>query len=306
VLLGNGNGTFGAKTDFDTGTTPVSVAIADLNADDRLDLAVVNSSSSTVSVLLGNGNGTFGAKTDFGTGGGPNSVAIADLNADGRPDLAVGNFFTNTVSVLLGNGDGTFAAKTDFGAGNGPLSVTIADLNADGRPDLVVANYFSNTVSALLNRGAPAPIEVGLEFTPSTLNLASRGQWVTGFLEPTPPFGASDIDIASIRLNGTVPVDPAAPTALADHNGNGVPDLMVKFNRAAVELSLPDGDTVPVHVTGTVDGQSFLGTEYIRVHRAVSSAPGPAATGGRRGDPGALADAPSLDDNATHPAPADL
>ncbi len=208
----------------------------------------------------------------FDTGSIPWSVAIVDVNADGRPDLAVANTSSNTVSVLLGNGDGTFGAKTDFVTGSSPRSVAIADLNADGRPDMVTANS-SNTVSALLNRGAPAPIAMGLDFTPSTLNLAPRGLWLTVFLEPTPPFAASDIDIASIRLNDTVPVDPAAPTALADHNGNGVPDLMVKFNREAVELSLPEGDNVPVHVTGTVDGRSFLGTDYIRVHRAVKSAP---------------------------------
>src|SRR6267378_2063932 len=45
VLLGNGDGTFGAKTDFATGPGPASVAIADLNADDKPDLAVTGSTS---------------------------------------------------------------------------------------------------------------------------------------------------------------------------------------------------------------------------------------------------------------------
>src|SRR5207249_3506641 len=67
---------------FDTESEPISVAIADLNADGRLDLAVACNDVfyfHGVSVLLGNGDGTFGAKTDFVTGGGPLSVAIADL-----------------------------------------------------------------------------------------------------------------------------------------------------------------------------------------------------------------------------------
>ena len=118
-----------------------------------------------------------------------------------------------------------------------------------------------------------APMAMEFDFTPGTLSLASRGHWVTGFLEPPAPFAASDIDIASIRLNGTVPVDPPAPTALGDHDGNGVPDLMVKFNRVAVELTLSEGGSVPVVVTGTVDGRAFLGTDAIRVRRAVVSAP---------------------------------
>jgi VCBS repeat protein len=274
VLLGNGDGTFATKTDFGTGGYSYSVAIADLNADGRPDLAVANLYSQTVSVLLGNGDGTFGTMTDFGTGDTPSSVAIADLDADARPDLAVANNVPGTVSVLLGSGDGTFGAKTDFDTGLNALSVAIADLNADGRPDLAVASPNSSTVSVLLNRGAPpAPIAMAFDLTPNTLNLQARSLWATGFLEPVSPFAPSDIDIASIRLNGTVPVDPAGPTAVGDHNGNGIPDLMVKFNRVAVELTVSEGDNVPIAVTGMVDGHSFLGTDYIRVRRVVMSSP---------------------------------
>ena len=89
VLLGNGDGTFGPRSDYGTGSDPGSVAIRDLNGDGKPDLAVANGSSNTVSVLLGNGDGTFGPKSDYGIGGGPSSVAIGDLNRDGRPDLAV-------------------------------------------------------------------------------------------------------------------------------------------------------------------------------------------------------------------------
>ena len=73
VLIGSGDGTFGAHTDFPTGVRPTSVAMGDLNGDGKPDLAVANSSSSTVSVLLGNGDGTFGTHTDFVTGVSPPS-----------------------------------------------------------------------------------------------------------------------------------------------------------------------------------------------------------------------------------------
>jgi hypothetical protein len=202
VLLGNGDGTFRAKSDFGTGFHPGSVAIADLNADGRPDLAVASLSSWTVSVLLGNGDGTFGAKTDFGTGGISYSVAIADLNADGRPDLVVVNALPGgTVSVLLGNGDGTFGATTDFDTyGRYPHSVAIADLNADGRPDLVVANFESGTVSVLLNRGStvdvPRDLPEAQRVSAATPNPTRSGACVRLELPTRTSIRASVFDMA--------------------------------------------------------------------------------------------------------------
>jgi len=151
VLLGNGNGTFAAKRDYETGDTPRSVALGDLNGDGKPDIVTANFSSNTVSVLLGNGNGTFAAKRDYETGRNPRSVALGDLNGDGKPDMAVTNVSSDTVSVLLGNGNGTFAATVDYGTGIRPISVAVGDFNGDGKPDLAVANYNSDTVSVLLN-----------------------------------------------------------------------------------------------------------------------------------------------------------
>jgi len=156
------------------------------------------------------------------------------------------------------------------------LELAIPDSSFEAPNTLAFASWFSGAQSHgdacqhLVQGRTPA---MGFDFTPHTLSLASQGLWVTGFLEPASPFAASDIDVASIRLNGTVPVDPAAPTALGDHDANGVPDLMVKFNRVAVELTVSEGDSVAVTVTGTVDGHSFVGTDYIRVRRAVVTAP---------------------------------
>ena len=52
TLLNPGTGAFAAKVDYSAGPTPTSVAVADLNGDGQLDLAVTNDSISAVSVLF--------------------------------------------------------------------------------------------------------------------------------------------------------------------------------------------------------------------------------------------------------------
>src|SRR5439155_1426541 len=136
---------FAAKQDFVTGTNPVSVTVGDLNGDGKLDLAIANNNSSTVSVLLnttapGAATPSFAAKQDFATGAHPLSVTVGDLNGDGKLDLAVANFAANTVSVLLnttapGAATPSFAAKQDFATGTQPISVTVGDVNLDGKLD---------------------------------------------------------------------------------------------------------------------------------------------------------------------------
>ena len=116
ILLGTGNGTFGAAKNFAVGELPRSVAVGDFNRDGRQDLAVANAVSANVSILLGNGDGTFQLAVNVAVGTGPFSVAVGDFNGDGRQDLATANFSSDNVSILL-NGAGL--------ATSGPLVAAI-------------------------------------------------------------------------------------------------------------------------------------------------------------------------------------
>ena len=153
VLLGDGTGGFGAKTDFST-AFPNSVTTDDFNGDGKPDLAVAGGPE--VSVLLGDGTGSFGPRTDFRIGALASSVTTDDFNDDGKPDLAVADLGQDYplpgVWVLLGDGTGGLGTKTYFATGGTPYSVTTDDFNRDGKPDLAAANQ-KGTVSVLLGDG---------------------------------------------------------------------------------------------------------------------------------------------------------
>jgi hypothetical protein len=135
------------------GTDPRGISVADFNGDHKLDMAVVNRGSNTVSILLGNGDGTFAAPANYATGVDPTAVAFGDFNGDGKLDLVTTNRASYTISILLGNGDGTFGNHVDYTAGTEPIAVTVADFNGDGFLDIAVANSADNTVSIFLGVG---------------------------------------------------------------------------------------------------------------------------------------------------------
>ena len=158
VVLGNGDGTFGAPQTFEAGSGPHGIAVGDFNRDGTQDLAVANlgpypQRATTVAVLIGQGDGTFRAPQTFEAGHALTGVAIGDFNRDGLQDLTLSSGDDATVSVLLGNGNGTFQPARIFGAGNSPKSVAVGDLNADQMPDLVVTDHFSDAVSVLIGNG---------------------------------------------------------------------------------------------------------------------------------------------------------
>src|SRR5450755_348471 len=143
---------FATQQIFAAGSSPKSVAIADVNGDGKPDLIVANSGTfdDTVSVMLnttaeGAATPSFATQKTFATGTNPQSVTAADINGDGKPDLIVANLDDGTVSVLLNTtvtGAATlgFATPMTFPAGSGSSCVVAVDVNGDGHPELVVAN----------------------------------------------------------------------------------------------------------------------------------------------------------------------
>ena len=139
VLLGNGDGTFLAPLTYETGSYQTkAIAIADVNGDNKPDLAVAN--NGTAGGLLGNGDGTFQAVQNYDAEDfGPHSIAVRDVSGDGKPDIIIGN--QGHIGVFLGHGDGSFDNVILYHSGeNVSVSMVVEDVSGDGRPDVLVAN----------------------------------------------------------------------------------------------------------------------------------------------------------------------
>jgi hypothetical protein len=155
VLLGNGNGSFGPATQVNEADIPLSVAVADFNRDNNLDLAVGRfSAPGIVSVLFGNGTGSFPVTSDFTTNVSGFSISVGDFNNDNNPDIVTGGRGDGNISLLLGNGTTSFQPpiliQTEVSF---PAPDAVGDFNGDGNQDLVVGSNSDDEIAVLLGNG---------------------------------------------------------------------------------------------------------------------------------------------------------
>jgi hypothetical protein len=165
VVLGNGDGSFGAPASYpnDTGSSSPSVVIADFDQDGRPDVAAAHDIAcfnapcvvaDSISLWRGNGDGTLQPAQQIRVGQGLQRLAVGDFNSDGIRDLGVAAAF-GKVYIMLGNGDGTFRRLPDLlivqGIDN--TDIEIADFNGDRIQDLAVAPDADHRTVVLLGLG---------------------------------------------------------------------------------------------------------------------------------------------------------
>jgi hypothetical protein len=166
VLLGNGDGTFGAALPAQLSNGP-GLALADLNGDGNLDVVTTSDTTNFIKYSLGNGDGTFQPVQELPPGQTPVAVAVADFGSavtlpdgstvlgppDGHPDLIVADngltqpLFNGPPEIVMLPGlvddQGKFAGfgtPIHLASARGPLDVKVADVNGDGAPDIVVVD----------------------------------------------------------------------------------------------------------------------------------------------------------------------
>jgi len=189
----------------------------------------------------------------------PLSINIWD---DGYP--SGGNYWSDYAGADLCNGPYQNETGSD-GIGDSPYVI-----DADNRDNYPLMSPWTPT---------PPVITATVDIYPQTLNLRSRGKWITAFIELPEDYNVADINVSSIMLNDTIPAE-LRPLAIGDYDEDGIPDLMVKFDRAEVisyiianvnmtELVEERFMTITLTITGYLyDDTLFQGSDTIRIMKS--------------------------------------
>jgi len=123
------------------------------------------------------------------------------------------------------------------------------------------------------------PVAAEVDLRPDTLNAESEGQSVAAYIELSLPFDVADIDVPTVVLSiagaRCAVAAEGTPVEIGDEDGDGVADLMVKFDRAAVIALVAgrEGDVMML-VSGQLRGGSeFQGADSVRVIHAATPTP---------------------------------
>lgn len=237
-----GNISFAARVDISPGSTPVSLAINDLDGDGKADLALSTATGlGTIKNLSVQGSFSFGSLVICAPVTGLVSVRTGDLDGDGKPDLVAANFSGSNLVASKNNstpGTITFASAQSFPCFTNTNCVNIEDIDGDGRPDLVSSNVGFVNVSIFRNTGAPGSFSFA---------------------------AAQDYNIGNTSL---------AFSATADLDANGRPDIIAGSSGFLVDANMVGAapPTITSYsptagITGTVitiTGTHFTGTTSVQ------------------------------------------
>jgi hypothetical protein len=267
---GNGDGTLAAALFSAGGNGPRSLVAGHFDSDGRLDIAMGNLSSSTITRMLGQPGGSFGAAMNIPSISTPTNLAVGKLNDTHGPDLVVTGGSSSLLSYVC-MPDGSFTGNGSYPTGGGggfPISTpAIADLNGDGWGDAVTPIFSSPGLSVLLGTGG-GPLSPGVVYpTPSSAHSVAIAD-IDGDGRPDVVASLSPGEVAVHRGVGdgtlaspvlfTVPND-ARNLVVADFSGDGRPDIAVATTGGGSSVALLINVTAaPLAITGQPTHTSVL------------------------------------------------
>jgi hypothetical protein len=147
VLIQSPAGGFLAPVRVPVGQGNVSIALADVNGDGKLDIIAVADRSPSLSILVG--YGTYFVPTTVPLEGPAADVAVGDVDGDGKLDLVTIDTERSLLSVLKQKADGTYATATTATVGEYPVALALANLHGGDTLDAITANERGGSISVL-------------------------------------------------------------------------------------------------------------------------------------------------------------
>ncbi|MHB1937326.1 MAG: FG-GAP-like repeat-containing protein [Acidobacteriaceae bacterium] len=259
VRLSNGDGTYRAPITYAIPNYSTPVLLGDFNEDGKLDLVVENCPSSNCSgysIYFGNGDGTFQAPVKHTVSGSLMTMGAADVNHDNKTDLLVltttdgGN--SSDLQVLFANGDGTFSNGPTTHFSYGATVLLTGDFDGDGKADVALQlGSEGGTQIEILSGDGTGNFTVTYTngnssqgfFEAADVNgdgisdlISTDTYYCVGCTGEVPNlivyYGATDrkMQYASIPTTGCPTNEGGDQIAVADFNGDGIPDIAFAEN----------------------------------------------------------------------------
>ena len=269
LMINDGSGGFAPGITRQAPHYTADLAIVDLDGDGDQDLCLATTGVSyctgsyvhwyyygdyfgRLSVLLNYGGGVFLDPGSQAVGSGPISLALGDLSEDGIPDLVAVD--GSRLWVLPGSGDAGFGAPTGYEAIGGLDVVVLGDLNGDSHLDSAVVS--STATSIFLGSGDGTLVLAGsIDIGGDALHAADLD--LDGDLDLVVILGSVHILLGNgdgtfedIGFTGAAEWYRQGQSAVGELNGDGVPDLAIRYvwddgyyvDYSAVDVWLGVGD----------------------------------------------------------------
>jgi len=288
----NGAITFATGVSYAVGSNIRNLAIGDLNADGKLDIACLNRTAGTVSILINAstvGTITFNTPVAYLVSSGPggSGIAIGDLNKDGKPDIAVATGITtasDSIAVLQNLNttsgaaftSGSFASYVNYYSGNAIEGLCMGDIDGDGFDDIVCSNNNNNNISVFRNTSIAggaisfaAKVSTGTGLNPLNISLGDVN--ADGKLDIAVANNATSGGISIIQNNSTPGVITLATDVIfsTGANNNGRDADITDINgdgKLDVIVAIGNADSVSVFIningTGTINSSFFSLVNY--------------------------------------------